>query len=33
MAIVIGGDVNQLKISELCLMTGWEALVDFVTRG
>ena len=33
MAIVIGGDVNQLKISELCLMTGWEALVDFPTRG
>jgi hypothetical protein len=33
MAIVIGGDLNQLTISELCLMTGWEALVDFVTRG
>ena len=24
MAIVIGGDVNQLKISELCSMTGWK---------
>lgn len=33
MAIVVGGDVNQLKISELYLMTGWEALVDFPTRG
>ena len=33
MAIVIGGDLNQLKISELCLMIGWEALVDFPTTG
>ena len=30
--IVTGGDVNQLDVNELCLLTGWNALVDFPTR-
>ena len=33
LTIVTGGDVNQLDVNELCLLTGWNALVDFPTRG
>lgn len=33
LTIVAGGDVNQLDTNELIVMTGWDALVDFPTRG
>ncbi|XP_048578062.1 uncharacterized protein LOC116601437 [Nematostella vectensis] len=33
LTIVIGGDVNQLDVQELCMLTGWNALVTFPTRG
>ena len=31
--IVAGGDVYRLDPDELCLLTGWKALVSFPTRG
>lgn len=33
LTIVTGGDVNHLDVNELCLLTGWNALVDFPRRG
>ena len=32
-SIVCGGDLNRLDISRLKRITGWNALVDFPTRG
>ena len=31
--IVFAGDMNRLDISRLGELTGWNALVDFPTRG
>ena len=31
--IVAGADVNRLDTNEFIVMTGWDALVDFPTRG
>ena len=33
LTIVLGGDINQLDVNELCQLTGWNSLVDFPTRG
>ena len=33
LTIVAGGDVNRLETNELILMTGWDSLVVFPTRG
>ena len=33
LTIVAGGDVNRLDTNELIVMTGWDSLVDFPTRG
>ena len=33
LTIVVGGDFNRLDTNELIVMTGWDALVDFPTRG
>ena len=33
LTIVAGGDVNRLDTNELILMTGWDSLVVFPTRG
>ena len=33
LTIVAGGDVNRLDTNELIVLTGWDALVDFPTRG
>ena len=30
---VCGGDLNQLNIKQFEQLTGWNALVDFPTRG
>ena len=31
--VVCGGDLNQLNIKQFEQLTGWDALVDFPTRG
>ena len=31
--VVCGGDLNQLNIKQFEQLTGWNALVDFPTRG
>ena len=31
--VVCGGDLNQLNIKQVEQLTGWNALVDFPTRG
>ena len=33
LTIVAGGHVNRLDTNELIVMTGWDALVDFLTSG
>ena len=33
LTMVAGGDVNRLDTNELIVMTGWDSLVDFPTRG
>lgn len=31
--IVAGGNVNRLDTNEVIVMTGWDSLVDYPTRG
>ena len=33
LTIVAGGNVNRLDTNEVIVMTGWDSLVDFPTRG